>query len=256
LVLLFALSSVIGCLASLAWAEAPLVVGASAGIFGIAGALWVVRTVGTVELKARVETISARALGLMLLAMVALGFIVPVVAQAGHLGGLAAGAWIGWLWSGRIGAASMRVVGWAAVLAAGLGLGVVAHEPSWRPAYHQYVGFRRLELGDAEGGVPALERALAADPDDADLQNAIAYGLAEAGLELDRAEDLVRAALAQEPENPDYLDTLGWIFCRRGEAEEGLPFIEQASALSEGSIAEIEGHLDRCADAAVFHVKQ
>ncbi|WP_181197134.1 rhomboid family intramembrane serine protease, partial [Enhygromyxa salina] len=37
--LLFFVSSVGGCLASLAWAEAPLVVGASAGIFGVAGAL-------------------------------------------------------------------------------------------------------------------------------------------------------------------------------------------------------------------------
>jgi membrane associated rhomboid family serine protease len=256
LVLLFGVSSVMGCLASLAWAEAPLIVGASAGIFGIAGALWVVRTVGAEPLKARVDLISARALGLMLLAMVALGFVVPVIAQAGHLGGLAAGAWMGWLWSGRVIQPSMRALGWAALGAATLGLALVAHEPTWRPAYHQAVGFRALELGDATVGMPALERALEAQPDDPDLQNAIAYGLAEAGVELHRAETLVHAALEADPDNADYLDTFGWILCRRGDPEAGLEWIERASTLSGGTIPEIEGHRDACAGAAVFHVER
>ena len=249
-VALFCVSSAVGCLASVAWAEAPLVVGASAGIFGIAGALWVVRSVGEPSLRSRVDEISARALALMLGAMVALGFVVPIVAQAGHLGGLAAGAWIGWLWSGRT-AASMRAVGWVAVGAAMLGLGLVARAPTWRPGYHEYLGFWQLEEGDAEAALRSLERALEAKPDDPSLQNAVAYELAEAGVHLDRADALVEAALEQEPENPDYLDTQGWILCRRGAPEEGLRIIERASELSNHNIPEIEGHLDACPGAAI-----
>ena len=255
LLVLFFVSSVVGCLASTAWAEAPLVVGASAGIFGIASALWVVRSIGTEDLKGRVEAVSARALAIMLGAMVALGFLVPIVAQAGHIGGLAAGAWLGWVWSGRVNA-SMRAVGWAALVAAVLGLWTVARAPTWRPAYHRYVGFRELERGEMEAGVRALERSLEGDPGDAATKNAVAYELAKAGVELDRAQVLVGEALDEEPDNADYLDTLGWIHCRRGDADEGLRHIERASALSEGSIPEIEGHRDACADAAVFHVEQ
>jgi membrane associated rhomboid family serine protease len=249
-VVLFCVASVVGCLASMAWAEAPLVVGASAGIFGVAGALWVVRTVGAEALRLRVHEISARALALMLGAMVGLGFVVPIVAQAGHLGGLAAGAWIGWLWSGRTSGA-MRGVGWGAVAAAVLGLGLLARAPTWRPGYYEYLGFWQLEEGYSEEGLRSLERALVSKPDDAALQNAVAYELAEAGVHLDRAESLVEAALEQEPENPDYLDTQGWILCRRGRVEEGLPIIERASALSDHEIAEIEGHLGACGDAAL-----
>src|SRR5690606_17726948 len=57
--LLFLVASVGGCLASLAWAEAPLVVGASAGIFGIAGALVVARAWGRAEVQMAVGPVSA-----------------------------------------------------------------------------------------------------------------------------------------------------------------------------------------------------
>jgi membrane associated rhomboid family serine protease len=249
--LLFVVTSIAGCLASMAWAEAPVVVGASAGILGIAAALWVVRLLGAPERKKSVEEVSARALGVMLGLMVLLGFVVPVVAQAGHIGGLATGAWIGWLWRGGVSRATTQIVGWLAVAAAVAALTLGARAPAWRPGYDEFIGYRLLERGDAKEAIRALDRALESRPDDAELQNGVAYALAEAGVELERAEVLVRRALDVERENADYLDTLGWIFCRRGETAEGLIHIEQASALAGGTEPEIEGHLRECAGAAL-----
>jgi membrane associated rhomboid family serine protease len=245
--LLFVVSSTVGCLASAAWVEAPMVVGASAGVMGMAGALLVGRLVGRGEVRTRLRPLSAGVLGVSLALMVALGFVVEVIAQAGHLGGLVAGVLVGLAWSGR---------GLVAKVAGGLGLaGVVAgvalaaREPEGRPRYHEILGYGALERGmDAEAAA-AFERALARRPDDAELANAVAYALANAGKELVRAEALVRRALEAEPENADYRDTLGWILCRRGDVEAGMVELRRASEGSGGAVEEIEGHLVECAEA-------
>jgi hypothetical protein len=247
LLLGFGVSSLAGCVASVAWAEAPMIVGASAGIMGLAGILLVVRLWG-VGAPARVlAPLSARGLGIAVGVLVALGFAVPVIAQAGHLGGLAAGGWIGWAWSGRRGA----WLGWVALAGMLGGLAWGAATPRWRSAHAEYLGFELLDRERYAEAAAALETVLAERPDDAVLQNAVAYGYAVAGIELERAEALVVDALEEEPNNPDYLDTLGWVYCRQGRVEAGLATLERASEESGGAVEEIEGHLRDCAGAQV-----
>ncbi|MEM9453007.1 MAG: rhomboid family intramembrane serine protease [Myxococcota bacterium] len=246
---LFVLASVAGCLASAAWVEAPMVVGASGGIMGMAGALLVGRTLGRGHVAHQLQPISARVLGGYLVVLVALGFFVPVIAQAGHLGGLAAGALLGLSWAGR-----EAIVG----LAGRVGLGVLfaslvlaARQSEWREGYYEYLGYALLERDEDARATAAFERALERRPDEARLANGVAYGLAKAGIELDRAETLVRRSLDEEPDNADYLDTLGWILCRRGDYESGMEQLRLASDASGGTVDEIEGHLVDCAEARV-----
>ncbi|MGB1276092.1 MAG: rhomboid family intramembrane serine protease, partial [Nannocystaceae bacterium] len=85
-------SAVLGALASCAWVEARFVVGASGGILGLAVILWAARVWGNREVRASLEDILASRLGWMLVAILALGFLVPAIAQAGHIGGFVAGA--------------------------------------------------------------------------------------------------------------------------------------------------------------------
>lgn len=246
---LFGLSSVVGCVASAAWVEAPMVVGASAGIMGMAGALFVGRTLGRGEVAARLRPISARVLGIWLAALVALGFFVDMIAQAGHLGGLVAGLLLGAAWSGREAA-----IGLAARVGLGLtlaGLMLLARQPQARPHYDEFLGYALLERAQDEAAVQAFERALERQPDDAALANAVAYGLAKAGRRLEYAEELVRRALEQDPTNPDYLDTLGWIYCRSGRTEEGLELVRQALSQLDEDAEEILGHVRDCETAAV-----
>ena len=247
LLALFGLSSLGGCLASQAWAEAPMIVGASAGIMGIAGALWVAR-VFSVQPEAKVlRPLSARGLAFAIGILVGLGFAVPVIAQAGHLGGLAVGVAIGWSWTGRRGA----WLGWAAVAGMASAWALGAATPHWRRAHSEYLGFELMARGRHAEGAEELERVLSTRPGEAPLQNAVAYAYAVAGIELDRAEALVRAALAEDPEQPDYQDTLGWIYCRRGKPEEGIGWLKKASDGTEGGVEEIEGHLRDCATVSV-----
>ena len=50
-------------------------------------------------------------------------------------------------------------------------------------------------------------------------------------------QELVDQALAEEPDNADYLDTLGWILCRQGNAKAGMKQLEKASKLTDGEVA-------------------
>lgn len=244
---IFAASSVGGCLASQAWAEAPMVVGASAGIMGLAGAILVGRTVGIGEVRRRLGPLSPRALGISIALLLALGLVVPVIAQAGHVGGLAIGALLGWFGSGR----RFATAGLGVAVGVLAGLGLAASQPGWRLAHDEILGYELLERGQDVQAVEHLERALSARPDDVGLANDAAYAYAEAGIELDRAEKLVRTAVLAEPDNASFLDTLGWVLCRRGETEAGLAQLEAAVAALDGPDEEIEGHLDACAAAAI-----
>lgn len=244
--LIFALSSVGGCLASAAWVEAPLVVGASAGILGLAGAVWLGRLWGSDGVRRKLEPVSARGLGIMLAILVGLGFAVPMVAQAGHIGGLVVGLGIGAALSC---AGQRRWVGVAGTLvwlgAAGWGAG----HSEGRPRHPEFRGFFLLAAGEPGAAAPWFDQALLARPDDAELQNAVAYALAEAGEDLARAEGLVRSALETEPENPDYLDTLGWTLCQAGRVEEGSEWLRRAVEAEQEADPVVAEHLRTCAAA-------
>ncbi|MFO0634286.1 MAG: rhomboid family intramembrane serine protease [Nannocystaceae bacterium] len=245
---LFAVSCLAGSLGSLAWAEAPVVVGASAGILGIAGALLVGRIGGDEGTRTRLAGVSPIGLAITLVVLFAIGAIVPVIAQAGHAGGLLGGTATAWAGMQR---------GWlrgavALVLAVG-GNGVVhiAARPNARAHYHEFVGFRYIDRGEPELALAPLEQALVLAPEDPAISNAVAYGLALAGSDLPRADGLVDQALAAEPDNPNYLDTKGWIACRRGDVAAGLALLQRASEGAEVPVEEIELHLQTCADADV-----
>lgn len=96
------------------------------------------------------------------------------------------------------------------------------------------------QAGRVSESVRALQRLLAARPDDPTLLNALGYTLADHDLELPRAESLIRRALEQMPDNPAVLDSLGWVRLRRGDAAGALPPLERAYAISHD--AQIAAH--------------
>jgi membrane associated rhomboid family serine protease len=257
---LFAVSSLGGCLASLAWAEAPLVVGASAGIFGVAGALVIARAWGSTETRSALAPVSAGSLGFWLVFWLVIGALLPLLfgvsllAQAGHIGGLAFGCVLGFGLSRRKDQHAARAASWTLV---GLGLcaGVVASAaPDWRPNYPVFMGSELLSRGEFEQAVGHFEVALASAPEDHQLANAVAYSLAEAGVELERADSLIVGALAVEPGNSDYLDTLGWIRCKQGRAEAGEVYLRLAGVfaeVAERETPEIAEHFEACAGVGV-----
>lgn len=240
--LIFILSALGGSLASLAWCEAPVVVGASGGILGLAGALLFARLFA--EERGDLRNVSAGSLALMIGLCLGLGLVVPVIAQAGHVGGLIAGTLgtMAVLIRGPVRAAALIATMASFVLVALWGAA-----PAETTNYHLFLGYRHIDDGADPEALVSFEAALALDPADPKLSNAVAYHLAIAGSQLDRADQLVDRALADDPNNADYLDTKGWIACQRGDPIEGLKFLHAAEAATDQTIDEIAEHLANCA---------
>ena len=96
-------------------------------------------------------------------------------------------------------------------------------------------------------------RALTADSDHAVALNNLAYSLAERGQDLDRALDLARRALDLVPENPSFMDTLGWVYLQRDDLENAERWLGRAvgggGALALEHYGDLQARLGRL-DAA------
>ena len=92
---------------------------------------------------------------------------------------------------------------------------------------------------DAEREFRAL---IDADPSNAAAMNYLGYMLADRGEKLDEAVTLVSRALALEPANPSYLDSLGWAHFRQGQLGLALEPLEQAALALPGTSV-IQDHL-------------
>ncbi|MBC8426256.1 tetratricopeptide repeat protein [bacterium] len=109
-----------------------------------------------------------------------------------------------------------------------------AEEPRFRreALLNLSLAYERTDRGDEARDV--LEELLQEYPDDPVVLNALGYTLADQDRELERAERLIRSALKQDPENPAYLDSLGWLHYRKGDHADALDYlVNAANALPE-----------------------
>ncbi|MBK8166252.1 MAG: tetratricopeptide repeat protein [bacterium] len=84
------------------------------------------------------------------------------------------------------------------------------------------------DLGQEVEAREDLERLRREFPDNAEVANTLGYYLAEKGVDLERAEAMIRQALVADPGNGAYLDSLGWVLYRRGSFEGALDHLVQA----------------------------
>jgi tetratricopeptide (TPR) repeat protein len=101
--------------------------------------------------------------------------------------------------------------------------------------------FAYERTGKPEAAIRELRKLLKDRPDDAVVQNALGYTLADRGQSLDEAAALVGAALAQTPDSAAVLDSMGWVRFRQGRLPEALEYLMRARGL--GDDAEIDLHL-------------
>jgi tetratricopeptide (TPR) repeat protein len=79
--------------------------------------------------------------------------------------------------------------------------------------------------GDSAESEKVFLQVLALRPNDAATLNYLGYMWADQGVQLERAKDMLEKAVAREPRNAAYLDSLGWAYFRLGrmpEAEKNL----------------------------------
>jgi len=96
--------------------------------------------------------------------------------------------------------------------------------------------------GQFERSEKLLLKCLELDRDYAEALNYLAYMWSEKNLHLDRALEFSRRALAQDPENGAFLDTLGWIYFQQGRYQDALVPLKRAAQL-EPDDATVADHL-------------
>ncbi len=81
---------------------------------------------------------------------------------------------------------------------------------------------------DREASIKQVKKVLELDPQNADAQNFLGYTYAEAGIHLDEAESLIRAALRAKPEAGYIIDSLGWLLYKKGQYDKAVAELERA----------------------------
>jgi len=93
-------------------------------------------------------------------------------------------------------------------------------------------------LGRFDEAEAAFLEILEAEPNDAAAANYLWYLWADRGVRLDEALDLINRAVTAEPENPAYLDSLGWVHYRLGSLAEAERWLRRAVEIdsSDGTL--------------------
>lgn len=106
-----------------------------------------------------------------------------------------------------------------------------------------YISNIYVEMDQMEKGEKVLEEILAEDPENPQANNDLGYLWADQGKNLERSEKMIRKALEHEPDNRAYLDSLGWVLYKLGRYEEAVVEMEKATADTKKQDTTLMDHL-------------
>ena len=92
------------------------------------------------------------------------------------------------------------------------------------------LGYIYDSRGNFNRALEVYNQALAIAPEDPLLLNNFAYMLAQRKVRLDEALAKAQIAVQKNPDNPSFLDTIGWVYFGRGDLQQAKFYIEQALA--------------------------
>jgi tetratricopeptide (TPR) repeat protein len=74
-----------------------------------------------------------------------------------------------------------------------------------------------------------METVLEYDPENAEAFNFIGYTYADRGIQLEKAEALIKKALELKPGNGYMIDSLGWVYFRQNRTDLAIKYLKEAS---------------------------
>ncbi|MGH9627726.1 MAG: tetratricopeptide repeat protein, partial [Bryobacteraceae bacterium] len=86
-----------------------------------------------------------------------------------------------------------------------------------------YEKMKKYDAAEAE-----FRKVLAANPKNPSALNYLGYMLADRGVRLEEAHDLITKALEEDPHNGAYLDSLGWVYYRMNKLDEAESHLRRA----------------------------
>lgn len=96
--------------------------------------------------------------------------------------------------------------------------------------------------GDPKGAEATLRQILAKDADNPTALNNLGYFLTEREERLEEALGLIERAVRADPQNPSFLDSLGWAYFKLGKLKEAERYLSDAARRNPTS-ATIQEHL-------------
>jgi tetratricopeptide (TPR) repeat protein len=94
------------------------------------------------------------------------------------------------------------------------------------------LGQAEERAGNTESALERMRALLAINPDHAEALNFVGYSYAEKGVRLDEAERLIGHALELRPDSGFFLDSIGWVYFRKGDYARATAALERADALA------------------------
>ncbi len=94
-------------------------------------------------------------------------------------------------------------------------------------------GAYQERAGDYSSAEKSMRAVIDKNPQDASALNFLGYMLADAGRDLDEAEKLIQRALALQPENGGFVDSLGWVYYQKKQYKKALETLESAVRMEE-----------------------
>jgi tetratricopeptide (TPR) repeat protein len=85
-------------------------------------------------------------------------------------------------------------------------------------------------LGKVDEAAAVFDAILKIRPDDANTLNYLGYMYADKGIRLPEARKMLERAVALDPQNGAYLDSLGWVCFRMDDLREAEKFLSRAAA--------------------------
>jgi len=99
---------------------------------------------------------------------------------------------------------------------------------SQKDAYYFELGALMEKAGDYKGAMENMRLAIELNPLHSNAHNFLGYMYALEGHDLDQALVHLKKALTTQPRNGYFLDSLGWIYFKKGEPEKALTQIQKA----------------------------
>ena len=103
-----------------------------------------------------------------------------------------------------------------------------ASDESERVDIQFLLGITQEKAGRVDASIATMQQVIAKDSEHAGALNFLAYTYAEKAIELAKAEQLVKRALAIKPGDGYYLDTLGWVYFKQEKYKAAIETLQKA----------------------------
>lgn len=122
-----------------------------------------------------------------------------------------------------------------------------------------YLGVCYDQIGDFQKTEYFMNKAIEQDPSDHEALNYLGYLYVDKNINLDRSEELILKALSYEPTNYAYIDSLAWVYYRKGLYEKSEELFEQIKDCDDPvvyeHIGDVKLKLNKIQQAYDYYIK-